>query len=109
MLRLRGEVYVSAAGWAGHLPGPGAHPSLRVQMTGYLQEILGICGIMLVKAFGREGAERQRFAATNAELRNLEMRQNLIGQWFGTLMSTLQTAGPALMILFGGSRPRHQR
>jgi len=76
--------------------------SLRGQMTGYLQEILGISGIMLVKAFGRESAERQRFAAMNAELRNLEVRQNLIGQWFGMLMSTLQTAGPALMILFGG-------
>jgi ATP-binding cassette subfamily B protein len=57
---------------------------------------------MLVKAFGRESAERQRFAAMNAELRSLEVRQNLIGQWFGMLMSTLQTAGPALMILFGG-------
>jgi ATP-binding cassette, subfamily B, bacterial len=76
--------------------------SLRGQMTGYLQEILGISGIMLVKSFGRESAERQRFAAMNAELQNLEVRQNLIGQWFGMLMSTLQTAGPALMILFGG-------
>ena len=80
----------------------GRTQSLRGQMTGYLQEILGISGIMLVKAFGREPAERQRFAAMNAELRNLEVRQNLIGQWFGMLMSTLQTAGPALMILFGG-------
>src|SRR5262249_53954479 len=76
--------------------------SLRGQMSGYLQEILGISGIMLVKAFGRESAERQRFAAMNAELRSQEVRENLIGQWFGMLMSTLQTAGPALMILFGG-------
>ncbi len=74
----------------------------RGQMTAYLQEILGISGIMLVKAFGREPAERQRFAGMNDELRALEVRQNLIGQWFGMLMSTLQTAGPALMILFGG-------
>jgi ATP-binding cassette subfamily B protein len=74
----------------------------RGQMTAYLQEILGISGIMLVKAFGREPAERQRFAAMNDQLRGLEIRQNLIGQWFAMLMSTLQTAGPALMILFGG-------
>jgi len=80
----------------------GRTQSLRGQMTSYLQEILGISGIMLVKAFGRESAERRRFADMNAELRNLEVRQNLIGQWFGMLMSTLQTAGPALMILFGG-------
>jgi ATP-binding cassette, subfamily B, bacterial len=74
----------------------------RGQMTAYLQEILGISGIMLVKAFGTEREERQRFAGMNDELRALEVRQNLIGQWFGMLMTTLQTAGPALMILFGG-------
>jgi ATP-binding cassette, subfamily B, bacterial len=74
----------------------------RGEMTAYMQEIMGISGIMLVKAFGREDAERRRFGAMNDQLRVLEVRQNLIGQWFGMLMSTLQTAGPALMILFGG-------
>jgi ATP-binding cassette subfamily B protein len=74
----------------------------RGQMTSYLQEILGISGIMLVKAFGAEDRERRRFTAMTSGLRALEIRQNLIGQWFGMLMSTLQTAGPALMILFGG-------
>jgi ATP-binding cassette, subfamily B, bacterial len=80
----------------------GRTQSYRGQMTAYLQEILGISGIMLVKAFGAERRERQRFAGMNDELRALEVRQNLIGQWFGMLMSTLQTAGPALMILAGG-------
>jgi len=74
----------------------------RGHATAYLQEILGISGIMLVKAFGQETAERRRFTAMTEDLRALEVRQNLIGQWFGMLMSTLQTAGPALMILFGG-------
>jgi ATP-binding cassette subfamily B protein len=74
----------------------------RGNMTAYLQEILGISGIMLVKAFGKQPAERERFAGMNADLRALEIRQNLIGQWFRMLMTTLQTAGPALMILFGG-------
>src|SRR5438105_6995355 len=71
-------------------------------MSAYLQEILGISGIMLVKAFGKAPAERHRFGDMNAELRALEVRQNLIAQWFRMLMTTLQTAGPALMILFGG-------
>src|SRR5205814_2096532 len=74
----------------------------RGTMSAYLQEILGISGVMLVKAFGTAPAERQRFGAMNRELRALEVRQNLIAQWFRMLMSTLQTAGPALMILFGG-------
>jgi len=74
----------------------------RGHATAYLQEILGVSGIMLVKAFGQEAGERRRFAAMTEDLRALEVRQNLIGQWFGMLMSTLQNAGPALMIFFGG-------
>jgi len=74
----------------------------RGAMSAYLQEILGISGIMLVKAFGKGPAERDRFGRMNSELRALEVQQNLIAQWFRMLMSTLQTAGPALMILFGG-------
>jgi ATP-binding cassette subfamily B protein len=74
----------------------------RGAMSAYLQEILGISGIMLVKAFGKAPAERDRFGRMNTELRALEVRQNLIAQWFRMLMTTLQTAGPALMILFGG-------
>jgi ATP-binding cassette subfamily B protein len=74
----------------------------RGAMSAYLQEILGISGIMLVKALGTAPAERQRFGQMNRDLRSLEVRQNLIAQWFRMLMSTLQTAGPALMILFGG-------
>src|SRR5262249_59491923 len=45
--------------------------SLRGQMTGYLQEILGIPGIMLGKAFARESAGRQRFATMSNALRSL--------------------------------------
>jgi ATP-binding cassette subfamily B protein len=74
----------------------------RGATSAYLQEILGISGIMLVKAFGKSPAERDRFGRMNAQLRALEVRQNLIAQWFGMLLTTLQTAGPALMILFGG-------
>jgi len=80
----------------------GRTQSLRGQVTGYLQETLGLSGIMLVKAFGSEARERDRFSGMNDQLRSLEIRQSLIAQWFQMLMSTLQTAGPALMILFGG-------
>jgi ATP-binding cassette subfamily B protein len=74
----------------------------RGAMSAYLQEMLGISGIMLVKAFGKAQAERDRFGRMTTDLQALEVRQNLIAQWFHMLMGTLQTAGPALMILFGG-------
>ncbi len=72
------------------------------EMTAYLQEILGISGILLVKAFVRGRAERERFGHLNDEVRRLQIRQEMIARWFGMLMMALQTAGPALIMGFGG-------
>jgi ATP-binding cassette subfamily B protein len=72
------------------------------RMTAYLQEILGISGILLVKAFVTGRRERARFGALNQELRRLQLRQEMIGRWFYMLMDVLQTAGPAVLWLYGG-------
>src|ERR687887_2185271 len=72
------------------------------EMTAYLQEVLGISGALLVKAFVKERAEQRRFRATNDELRRLEIRGAMIARRFGTVMSVLQTLGPGLLILAGG-------
>src|SRR5919197_3036733 len=80
----------------------GATQRKLAELTAYLQEVLGISGALLVKAFVREGAEQARFRRTNDELRRLEIRASMIGRRFGTLMQVLQTAAPALIILAGG-------
>jgi ATP-binding cassette subfamily B protein len=80
----------------------GATQRKLAELTAYLQEVLGISGALLVKAFGRERDERERFRHTNDELRHLEIRASIIGRRFATLMRVLQTAGPALIILAGG-------
>jgi ATP-binding cassette subfamily B protein len=72
------------------------------EMTTYVQEVLGISGILLVKAFTKERAERTRFSSINHELRRLEIRQMMIGRWFRMLNQTFMTLGPALLLLFGG-------
>ncbi|HEV8650099.1 MAG TPA: ABC transporter ATP-binding protein [Actinomycetes bacterium] len=72
------------------------------KLTAYLQEVLGISGILLVKAFVTQRRERARFGALNGELRRLQLRQEMIGRWFYMLMDVLQTAGPAVLWLYGG-------
>ena len=72
------------------------------EMSAYLQEILGISGILLVKAFVRTRAERARFGQLNEQVRRLQIRQEMIARWFGMLMTVFQAAGPALIIGFGG-------
>src|SRR5207245_5812904 len=67
-----------------------------------MQEVLGISGILLVKAFTKERAERLRFQRINHDLRRLQIRQAMIGRWFGMFTNVFATLGPALLLLFGG-------
>jgi ATP-binding cassette subfamily B protein len=80
----------------------GAAQRKLAELTAYLQEVLGISGALLVKAFVREEAEQRRFRTTNDELRHLEIRASMIGRRFSTLMNVLQTSAPALLLLAGG-------
>jgi ATP-binding cassette, subfamily B, bacterial len=80
----------------------GATQRKLAELTAYLQEVLGIAGALLVKAFVKERSEQARFRQTNDELRHLEIRASMIARRFSTVMRVLQTAGPALIILAGG-------
>jgi ATP-binding cassette subfamily B protein len=72
------------------------------QLTAYLQEVLGISGILLVKAFVKQRAERERHRALNDEVRRLEIHAAMVARWFRMIIDVLQTAAPALLILAGG-------
>ncbi len=72
------------------------------EISVHTQEVLGISGLMLVKAFGTRARERERLRALSEDLRDLEIRQSLIGRWFQMVMGVLATAGPGLFWLFGG-------
>jgi len=72
------------------------------EASAYMQEVLGISGILLVKAFTKERAEERRFNRLNQDLRRLEIRQAMIQRWFGMLGSMFLAFGPALLLLLGG-------
>ena len=72
------------------------------EVTAYMQEVLGISGILLVKAFVRRRAEGERFRGLSQELRDLSVRQTMVGRWFFMLMGVLSTAGPAALWAYGG-------
>jgi len=72
------------------------------EASAYMQEVLGISGILLVKAFTKERAEERRFNRLNQDLRRLEIRQAMIQRWFGMLGSAFMAFGPALLLLLGG-------
>ncbi len=72
------------------------------EASAYMQEVLGISGILLVKAFTKEREEERRFNRLNNDLRRLEIRQAMIQRWFGMLGNVFMAFGPALLLLLGG-------
>ncbi len=73
-----------------------------MEVTAYLQEMLGLSGAMLVKAFARQPSERLRFSGLNTELRRRQLQAAMTARWFGAGMSILQLAAPMVMLFVGG-------
>ena len=72
------------------------------RMSAHLEETLSISGAMLVKTFGREEHEAQRFAGSNRALRSLSMRRMMAGRWFNMGTGLFGALAPGAVYWFGG-------
>ena len=72
------------------------------EINGILNETLSVSGQLLVKLFGRENAEYDRYREANGRMIRLNIREKMAGRWFFMLLSTLTTIGPMLLYLVGG-------
>src|SRR5688572_30255349 len=71
-------------------------------LTAMMAETLSISGTLLMKAFAREGFEAERFRQQSSDLRELDIRQRMVGRWFFMVIGLFQSIGPALIYLYGG-------
>lgn len=74
----------------------------NADMSSMVNETLGINGALLVKIFGRQGLETQRFRETNAKVRNIGVRRALVGRWFFLGLGIAGALGTALIYWAGG-------
>jgi ATP-binding cassette, subfamily B, bacterial len=72
------------------------------ELTAYLQEVLGISGMLLVKAFVKQRDERERHRALNDDVRHLEIHAAMVARWFRMTIDVMTALAPALLILAGG-------
>jgi ATP-binding cassette subfamily B protein len=72
------------------------------EISGRIQESLGINGILLMKVFGRQPLESERFRRANHELMELQVRQGLVGRWFQMFVGLFGTVSPAVIVWYGG-------
>ncbi len=72
------------------------------EINGILNETLSVSGQLLVKLFGREKKEYDRYERINEKMIGLNIRERMAGRWFFVVLSTFTSIGPMLIYLVGG-------
>ncbi len=72
------------------------------EINGILNETLSVSGQLLVKLFGMERHEYERYESVNRKMINLNIRESMAGRWFRMVLSTFTSIGPMLIYLVGG-------
>ncbi len=71
------------------------------RMTAHLAETLTVAGAMLVRSFGRQAHESERFASSNRALRALSIRRFVAGRWFNTSTELFGSLAIAFVYWYG--------
>ncbi|MFL5702270.1 MAG: ABC transporter ATP-binding protein [Ktedonobacteraceae bacterium] len=66
-----------------------------------LEETLSLSGAIVVKSFGTEEREAQRFSKVNAHVRREQVAQLVVGQWLSVVVQSVAALGPALLYTYG--------
>ena len=76
--------------------------TLNAQMNGMMNETLNVSGALLVKLFGRQPEESRRFGERAVAIRDIGIRQALIGRWFFLGIGLVSSIGTAMVFWTGG-------
>ena len=72
------------------------------EINGILTETLSVSGQLLVKLFGKEQQEYDRYEKINRKMIGLNIRESMAGRWFRVVLTTFTSIGPMLIYLVGG-------
>ena len=72
------------------------------EINGILNETLSVSGQLLVKLFGKEEQEYERYKEVNGRMIALNIRERMAGRWFFVVLNTVTNIGPMLLYLAGG-------
>jgi ATP-binding cassette, subfamily B, bacterial len=75
---------------------------LNAEMNAVMNETLNVSGALLVKLFGREQRETQRFGRRATEVRDIGIESAVISQWFFLALGITSAIGTAVVFWVGG-------
>lgn len=71
-------------------------------LNAFLQEKLSVRGFLLLRLFGKQDTEIGQFERKAAVMRELQIRESMVGRWFLMWIMLFSTVGPALIYMVGG-------
>ncbi len=74
----------------------------NAEMNATMNETLNVSGALLVKLFGREQQELDRFSKDAIEVRDIGIRQAVVMRWLFMLLGVVSAIGTAVVYFFGG-------
>jgi ATP-binding cassette subfamily B protein len=74
----------------------------NAEMNATMNETLNVSGALLVKLFGREQQEVDRFSDDAGHVRDIGIRSAVVGRWFFMLLSVVSAVGVAAVYWAGG-------
>jgi ATP-binding cassette, subfamily B, bacterial len=72
------------------------------RLLGFLGERLHMAGTLLTHMFGQREADARLFTGHSAKVRDLQIRQSVVGRWLFVILSVFSALGPALIFWYGG-------
>ena len=75
---------------------------LNAKMNVLMQETLNIDGALLVKLFGRQADEKQRFRQRSKAVADIGVRSAMVGRWFFIGLGLISAVGTAVVFWIGG-------
>jgi ATP-binding cassette subfamily B protein len=73
----------------------------NASMSAHMQETLSVSGALLVKLFARSAYEESRFSENAGQVRDLGVRQAIIGRWFFMALGLASAIGTAAVFWTG--------
>ncbi|MBE2220908.1 MAG: ABC transporter ATP-binding protein [Anaerolineae bacterium] len=74
----------------------------NAEMNATMNETLNVSGALLVKLFGREQREVERFSRDAGQVRDIGVRSAVVGRWFFMLLGVVSAVGVAAVYWAGG-------
>jgi len=74
----------------------------QADLLAFLHEHLHLSGSVLTKVFNQGVADRKVFEARSARVKELNIRNAIVGRWLFMVLSVFAVTGPALVYWYGG-------